>query len=162
MTSTTNDGWRAVVDEVVADPVRLPGVAFARIAAQAGVERRLGQDLARGDVIRMAVGPVRQRDRLRPMPANERDRLFELRRILADAPIGPPQVLAEPRAEHSASRFRFLEPDVRRAVAAHLAGGQIAQPDRQTERHVMRNRSAEADLEIVGMRTDRQEVNAHG
>ena len=99
---------RAVVDEVVADPVRLPRLALRRIAPQAGVERPLrSSTLARGDVIGMAIGPVRHGDDARPMTPDEGDRL---RRDEPDpcrcARSGQPQVLAPGRAEHADARLR--------------------------------------------------------
>ena len=65
-----------VVDEVVADRLGLPRVAFGLIAAKAGAEHAFGEQMARRDVIGMAIGPVRDarrpaawRDRTRPATA---------------------------------------------------------------------------------------------
>ena len=61
-------------------------------------------------MIGMAIGPVRHRDGARTVAADERDRLIEMRRILADPAIGPAQVLAPRRAEHAARGLGFGEP----------------------------------------------------
>ena len=53
---------RAVVDEVVADPVGPPRLRVGLVAAQAALERRDAQHVAGGDVIGMAIVPVRNRD----------------------------------------------------------------------------------------------------
>ena len=131
----------AVVDEVVADPLGLPRLAGAppAVRPQAAVEHRFGQHRARGRVIGMAIDPVRRGDHARAMPADERDGVVEMRGILADPAIGPAQILAPRRAEHLPRRLRLLQPLLDRAVAAHLAGRQIAQADAEAERGVARD-----------------------
>ena len=62
------------------------------------------------------------------------------------------------RAASSASRT----PLVGRAVARHLARGQIAQADGVPRRRVPRDRAAEADLDVVGMRSEHQQIDRHG
>ena len=111
-TSTTNDGGRAVVDEVVADPVGPPRVAVGLVPPQAARKRRGVQHAAGADVIGMSIVPVRHRDRARTMPANQ------LRRPIARAPacsriaaVRPAKVLAPAgararRAASAASRRR--------------------------------------------------------
>ena len=64
---------RAVVDEVVADPVRPPRIVVGGKTAQAAAEDRGAQHVARGDVVGMAIVPVRDRDRARPMAADDVD-----------------------------------------------------------------------------------------
>ena len=84
---------RRVVDEVVADPLRPPRSASARVVApQPAVEDGLGQHLARGDVIRMAIGPVRDRDRARTRGADERGGGADVLGVPADGAVGPAQV----------------------------------------------------------------------
>ena len=82
-------------------------------------------------------------------------------RVLADSSIRPPQVLAPRRAERRARRFAFGQPLLDAAVAAHLAGRQIAQPDDMPERDVPRNGAAETDFEVVGMRTEDEQIDGH-
>ena len=52
----------------------------------------------------------------------------------------------------------FREPLLGRAVAAHLACREIAETDGGPGSCMARYRSAETDLEIVGMRTEHEEI----
>ena len=52
----------------------------------------------------------------------------------------------------------FGEPLIDRAVAPHFTGGEIAQPDAQPHRCVLRDAAAHPDLEIVGMRAEYEEI----
>src|SRR5438552_648229 len=82
------------IQEVVAYPFRSPGLALGRIPPKPAVERGFGQDGAGGDVVGVAIRPVRRRNDARPVAADERDGLLQVRGILTDATIGPLQVLA--------------------------------------------------------------------
>jgi hypothetical protein len=107
--------------------------------------------------------PIRQHGTgsLRLMTANARDGLLEMIRILADAPIGPAQVFTPRGAKRSPRLLRLGQPFVGRSVAGHLARREIAQADRQSERRVLRDNAANADLDVVGMRTEYKEVKRH-
>ena len=97
------------------------------------------------------------------MSANERDRLFEMTRILADAPVGPAKVFAPRGAEHRTGRFGFGEPLLDGAVAPHLSARQIAEADAHAERRMFRDGAAEPDLQVVGMRTKDEKIDLmHG
>ena len=96
------------------------------------------------------------------MPADERDGIVQMRRILADPAIGPAEVLAPGRPEHLARGLGLLQPLLDRAVAAHLAGGEIAEADAEPERGMARDDAARADFEVVGMRAEDEEINRHG
>src|SRR6185436_6274100 len=58
---------RRIVDEVVADPVDLPGLALWLVPPQPRRETGLRQQVARGHVIGMPIHPVRRRDDARTM-----------------------------------------------------------------------------------------------
>ena len=89
------------------------------------------------------------------------DGLVEMRGILSDPPIRPAEIFAPRRAEDLPRRFRFLQPLLDRAVAAHLAGRQIAQADAEAERGMTRHDAAHTDFEVVGMRAEDEEINRH-
>src|SRR4051812_15017010 len=95
------------------------------------------------------------------MTADERDGLIQVFRVLADLAIGPPEVLAPRGAQDGAGGLRLREPLVHGAVAAHLAGGEVAQSHAQAPRSVVCDRAAQPDLQIVGMRPERQQVDSH-
>jgi len=88
-------------------------------------------------------------------------RLVEVRRILSDPPIGPAEIFAPRRAEDFPRRFRFLQPFLDGAVAAHLAGCQIAEADGEPERGMTRHDAAHTDFEVVGVRAEDEEINRH-
>ena len=89
------------------------------------------------------------------------DGLVEMRGILADPAIRPAEVLAPRGAEHDARGLRLAHPLLGRAVAAHLAGREIAQADGSPFGGVPGDGAAQADLEVVGVRTEHQKVEAH-
>ncbi len=74
---------------------------------------------------------------------------------------GQPQVLAPRRAERRARRFALGQPLLDGAVAAHLAGGQVAEPDHVPERDMPRDGAAETDFEVVGMRAEDEQIDGH-
>ena len=69
------------------------------------------------------------------------------------------QVRSPRRAEHFARLLCFGEPLIDRAVAPHFTGGEVAQPDAQPHRCVLRDAAAHPDLEIVGMRAEYEKVD---
>ncbi len=81
--------------------------------------------------------------------------------MFADFAIGPAQVLAPGRAKHGTRGFGFGQPLVNRSVAPHFARRQVAQADAQTARRVMRDRPAKPDFEIVGVRTEHEQIDSH-
>ena len=80
---------------------------------------------------------------------------------LADAAVGPLEIFAPCGAENFARGLRLGEPFGHGSVAAHFAGGEIAQSDAQAVGDVTRNRPAEADLEVIGMGAEDEQID-HG
>src|SRR5262245_21269111 len=99
----------------------------------------------------MTIRPVRQRDGARLMAADESSGLRYVIRIFADPPVGPPEVLPPRGAENDACLLGFEQPLLRRPVAAHLSGSQVAEPDAHPQLDVFRDRAAEANFEVVWM-----------
>ena len=95
------------------------------------------------------------------MAADERHGLLQVVRILADPPIGPAKVFAPRRAQHDTGVLGLEQSLLGRAVAAELARRQVAQPHAQTERRVPGDGAAESDLEVVGVRTEYEQVEWH-
>ena len=106
----------------------------------------------------MTILPIGNGDRARPHAANQFD---DLARVLLRGPdraVGQREILAPRRAQHRARRLGLPDALIRSAVARHLAARQIAQPDRVTERRMLGERAAEPNLQIVGMRAERQQI----
>ena len=154
-------GWPGIVDEVVADPVRFPGVSLRGIAAQPRVEHRVAEHRTGRDMVRVPILPVRQRDGPRPPPPDQLGRSQGVVVTLADSPIGQTEVLAPRRPEYDARGFCFGDPLPGCAVAAHLTAGQIAEPHAMAECRLLGEGPAQADLQIVGMRTESQQIQVH-
>jgi hypothetical protein len=96
------------------------------------------------------------------MRSDERNGFVELRRVLADAAIRPPEIGSPPSAEDFTRGFGLLKPLVDRSVAPSLPRGQIAQAHDQAERDVTRDRPTHPNLEVIRMRTERNQINAQG
>jgi predicted permease len=152
-------GRHRVVDEVVTDPVRLPGLATRVVSAQARIEDSLGEHAVRGDVIGMAIGTVRQRDGSGPRVPNHADHGANRIGVLTDRAIGPTQVQSPGRTEDGARSLRFGESLFHSPVAPHLAGREIAEPYAVSKGHVPGNRSAQPDLDVIGMGSEHEEVH---
>ncbi len=152
---------RAVVDEVVADPLWIPRLAFNRVTPEARIEHRLGQDAARSPVIRMAIVPVWDGDHPWLGSSNKGRSARHMSGAAADAAIGPPEIFAPRGPQHGASLFRFGEALFGRPVAAQLASREIAKTDAMTQRGMLGERRAKSDLEIVRMRPEREHVSVH-
>jgi len=90
---------------------------------------------------------------------SDRAQLFGAR---SDGPIRQPQVGAPRRAEHRARRLGLGEPLGHGAVAAHLAGGQVAQTDAVPQAYVLGHGAADADLDVVGMRAEHEQIHRTG
>jgi hypothetical protein len=76
--------------------------------------------------------------------------------------VGPSKIFAPRRAENISGLARFGQSDRRRAIAAELAGREIAQADRVSRCCVLGDRAAEADFEVVRMGSKDQEIHGHG
>ena len=113
-------------------------------------------------MIRMAVAPVRERDDFRLRAADQLDHRPHLFGHVAELPVRQPEVYAPRGAEHDARLLGLAQPLLRRPVAAHLSACQIADADGQSPRDVLRDRRAHADLDIVWMRAERQDVDWGG
>ena len=107
----------------------------------------------------MPIVPVRQRDRARPARAHQPDDVGDLAVVAVNPAVGPFQVDPPGGAEHRARRFRFRFPFLRRAVRAELAARQIAEADPEPERGVQRDGARQPDLDVVGMRTEYEQID---
>ena len=110
-------------------------------------------------MIRVPIVPVRQRHRARPALPDEPDDVGNLRVGADDAAVGPAQVDAPGGAEHLAGIFSFALALVGRAVRAQLAACQVAETDAIAARRMDGHGSGQADLDVVGMRAEGQEVD---
>src|SRR5262249_41620060 len=120
------------------------------------------QHAAGGDVIGMSVVPVRNGDRARLTAPDQIDGRSDHVRRFGDAAVGPAEVLTPRGAEYACRFERFSAPLLARAVARQFAFGQIAEADGVSSGRVARDRAAEADLDVVGMRTENEQVQRHG
>ena len=64
-------------------------------------------------------------------------------------------------AEHESGGFPLRQSLLDRAVAAHLAGGQIAQSHPDAVGCLARHGAAKANLDVVGMGTEDQQIYWH-
>jgi hypothetical protein len=101
------------------------------------------------------------RDRPWLVAANQLDGRSHEFRTLVDAAVGPAEVLAPGRAKQARGGFALAQALVRRAVRSELADREIAEPDRASLGRVPRDRAAEADLQVVRVRTEDQQVEGH-
>ncbi len=108
----------------------------------------------------MAILPVRNGNRARTHAADQLDDAAYVIGGIPDRPVGQCKILAPGGAENLAGRLCFLYALVWRAVARHFAPRQIAQPDRVSERGVLGERAAQADFQIIGMGTERQQIES--
>ncbi len=81
--------------------------------------------------------------------------------VTADGAIGPPQILSPGRTEDNACGFRFGEPFVGCSIRCHLAAREIAQTDLMTKRRMLGNYPTNANLDVVRMRPEHQQVGLH-
>ena len=148
-----------VVDEVVADPLGLPGIEARVVPAQPAAEDRFGQELAGNHVIRVAIRPVRQRHRARSGPPDQVDRGANVIRIPPERAVRPAQVDAPRRAEDPTRLLGFGQPLLDGAVRSHLPRRQIAQADTIAKRRVLGNGPADTDLDVVGVRPEHEQIH---
>jgi hypothetical protein len=149
------------VDEVVADPVRPPWRLVGHETAETGAKRDEFEHVRRRPVIGMTVAPIGERQGARPMAPDEVDGVPHPLRRGRDRAVGPLEILAKGGAEHARRGGAFFHPSSRRAVAAQFARGQIAQADGIPLGGVPGDRAAEANLEIVGVRAEDEQVQRH-
>jgi hypothetical protein len=109
----------------------------------------------------MAIGPIRHGNRARLVTAKKGDRLLQVPGMLADLTVGPPEIFAPGCPEDHPRGLGLREPLLDRAVAAHLAGGQITQPDAKTTRRMLSNRPPEPDFQVIGMRSEHEDIDSH-
>src|SRR5215203_5471055 len=81
--------------------------------------------------------------------------------MAADITIRQPQILAPGRAQNRACRFALFKPLLGCAIGAELSPGEVAEADAMSARRVFRDRPAETDLEIVGMRAKDEQLDVH-
>ena len=109
----------------------------------------------------MSILPVRHCNRPGPVTADEiNGRPDDLGPFL-DAAIGPAQRLTPAGAEHARGLEPFRQPFGWRPVAAQFAGREVAQADRPALCGVSGHGPAEADFNIVRMRTEDNEIDRH-
>src|SRR4051812_33204654 len=106
----------------------------------------------------MAIVRMRKRNRSRTHGANETDHIHHLALVAVDAAIGPSQIRPPRRSEHRPRRLGLRFPLVGSSVRPQLTARQIAQTDPESQRRMERNRPTQANLEVVGMGTENEEV----
>ena len=74
--------------------------------------------------------------------------------IAADSAVREPQIGPPQCAEHRPGGLRLDEPLADRAVTPHLAASQITQAHPVSERRVLGQRGADADFDVVRVRTE--------
>jgi hypothetical protein len=79
--------------------------------------------------------------------------------ILPDPAIGPSKIQPPIGAKHQASRFGFGNPLLGRPIGSHFARREIAEAHTHPESRMARNRAAEPDFEIVGVRTECKQID---
>src|SRR5688572_33146386 len=146
-----------VVDEVIADRLGLPRVAIGLIPAQTCTEDAFGEQMARGNVIGMSIGPVRDGDDSRPGRSYEACNGTLMVWRCTDRAVRQAQVDAPRGTEHFARRLRLREPLLHGSVAAHLTRCQIAQSHTMTKSSMLGNDAPDADLDVIRVRSDRQD-----
>ena len=110
-------------------------------------------------MVGVPIRPVRQSDDARPRIAYHARSGAHVIGVAADGAIRPPEIHAPGCPKRCARVLGFGQALVNCPVAAHFACRQIAQPDTMTERRMLRDRAAEADLEIVGMRSEDEKIH---
>jgi hypothetical protein len=79
--------------------------------------------------------------------------------MLPDLAVRPAQVLTPDGAKLRTRGVSLGEPLFDRSVRAQLPRRQIAEPDTETARDVTRNRAAGANLDVVGMRSEYEQID---
>src|SRR5215510_6012598 len=148
-----------IVDEVVADRLGLPRFALGWIAPQSRVEHALREQMTGRRMIGMPIGPIGNGHHFRLRGSYQARDGSRVTSVAADRTIGYAQVDPPRRAKHHPCGLGLGEPLVDRPVAAHLTSGEIAQPDANTERHVLGDDATDADLDVVRMRADREKID---
>jgi hypothetical protein len=74
-------------------------------------------------------------------------------------PVGRVQIDAPRRPEDDRRGLRLRQPLFDRTVAPHLPRREIAEPDAKAEIHMTRDSAAEADLDVVGMRPEDEQIH---
>ena len=111
-------------------------------------------------MIGMPVGPVGKRDHRRTNFTNETRRRTPVLGIRPDRAIRPPQVCPPYRAQYGARLLGLGKTLLDSAVASHLSSRQIAQTYPTPECGVLRDGPAGANLEIVRMRTEHEQLDS--
>ena len=107
----------------------------------------------------MAIRPVRHGDDARLRFANEARDGAHLISLPPKRAVWKAQVDAPRRTENVTRGVRFSEPLGHGPVAAHLACRQIAEAHLMPKRHVLGHQAADADLDVVRMGTNGQQVD---
>ena len=79
--------------------------------------------------------------------------------VAPDGAIGEAQVQTPRRTQHIARGIGFGETLWHRSIAAHLTGRQIAEPHLVSQRSVLGDEPADANLDVVRVRTNGQEIH---
>ena len=80
--------------------------------------------------------------------------------VAAKRAIGQSQVRSPRRTEDTSRRFGFGESFLYGSIAAHFTGREVAQADAEAERRVLGNGATEADFDVVGMRSESEQIHA--
>jgi hypothetical protein len=110
-------------------------------------------------MIWMAIVPVRQSHRVRTRSPQQSDDIVDLVVAADDAAVRPTKIHAPLGAEDATSFFRLGLTLVSRAVGAQFSTRQIAQSNPESECGMQRHRTAQPDLDVVGMRAEDEKVN---
>jgi len=110
-------------------------------------------------MVRMAVVPVRHRDRPWTRAPYQADHIQDLLIAARDAAVRPAEILAPLGAQDCPRRFRFCLTLVRRAIRSEFTSRQVAQADAKAERHMERDVPPKPDLDIVGVGTEYEEID---
>src|SRR5687768_9765827 len=99
-------------------------------------------------MIRMAIGPIGQRDDARTRTPDQLCDDADVRWISADPPIRQPEIRPPPRTQCVARALGLGETLLGSSVAPHLSGSHIAQTDGVAERRMLCDRATNPDLDV--------------
>ena len=138
-------------------------VRVARAATgQAGVEARGVHQRVPSAVVGVAIRRRRSQDQLRAPSPEDLDHRVLLRLAGAQASVSESEELELARAQGLGRSLGLPSTLVRSAPGPRLTRGQVEDPDSSTRGRGDRKRSAAAELDVVRMRPDGHQLDAHG
>src|SRR5947209_3008694 len=105
--------------------------------------------MARGDVVRMPIVPVWDRDRSRAPASNHVHGVAKMIGRRFDPAVGPSQVLARSGAEYAGSGVSLRPTLFNGSVAGELAFGEIAKHHVAAFGRMPRDGRAETDFDVI-------------